>query len=164
LNNLKKIIIFAIFLSAMLINSFIIVEGDPKSLRESIDTPLEAVIYDAYYTDLDIDGYEDDIAIFVSFTINSGVKLRATFLLEIELPSGMTYSFLLEAWFYPSETPIRAKISTLNTATESGWYTATMKGIVRGIPTGAFLTESSLIFDPPTGAGSGNPTASIAIL
>ena len=164
MKKIKKLLIITIFLSTMIINSFIIVEGQPRSLRDSQPNALEVLIYDAYYTDLDIDGYEDDIAIFVSFTINSGIKLRATFTLDIELPSSLKHTFFLEAWFSPSDTPIKAQISTFNTATESGWYTAFLRGIVRGIPLGSFITESSLIFDPPTGTGSGNPTASIRIL
>ncbi|MHA1971917.1 MAG: hypothetical protein ACTSW1_02920 [Candidatus Hodarchaeales archaeon] len=153
---------FIMIIMFMTINTLVVASAQPRSLKDS--PPLEVEIYDAYYDDLDLDSYEDDIDIFVIFTFNYNGVLRATFTLDLALPSGLTFSFILEAWFYNCNCPIRIKISTFNTAIESGWYTATLSGFIRGSPLGTFYTMSSLIFDPPTGQGSGNPTASIEVL
>ncbi|MHA1214844.1 MAG: hypothetical protein ACTSPG_06070 [Candidatus Hodarchaeales archaeon] len=153
---------FAIIIMSISINTLIVSSAKPRALTDS--PPLEVEIYDAYYDDLDFDSFEDDIDIFVIFTFNYNGVLRATFTLELTLPSGAKFSFILEAWFYNCNCPIRVKISTFNTAIESGWYTVTLSGFIRGAPLGTFHTVSSLIFDPPTGQGSGNPTASIVVL
>lgn len=139
--------------------------ANPRFLADSSIYTVDVIISDAYYADLDLDENLDDIAIFIDLFANFEGRFRATLVLAIELPSGLTHRFLLEAWLNINGIePVKLKVTTLNTASEAGWYTVNLEGQIRGLPFGSFSTDSSLIFDPPTGVGNGDPTASVMIL
>ncbi len=125
---------------------------------------VSTTIINAYYADLDSDGLEDDIDVIIALNANFEGRFRASFLLTIELPSGLTFKFLLEAWLSISPDITKyLKVTAFNTAIEEGWYTVTLDGQIRGVQLGSFYTSSSFVFDPPTGQGSGNPIASVIV-
>ena len=112
-------------------------------------------IIDAYYADLDSDGFEDDIKILVEFAFTNSEPSRVDLNLWIMLPSGYTYNLRVSVYRAPAQSVLN--IDGINMATESGWYTVTMLASVMGGGGGKMYITDQLIFDPPTEAGPGLP-------
>ncbi|MFX0091298.1 MAG: hypothetical protein ACFFBD_05995 [Candidatus Hodarchaeota archaeon] len=164
--DLKKTLLGGLFLFALLSILAISASATPRATF-SENLIVSVSIVDAFYDDLDDDGFMDDIQIDVLLDFIAADDLpkliRLTLAMEMILPSGLSYEFAVEVWVSPSSD--RHLIITLwNTATESGWYTVNLQGFVRGTGDGAFSLQDSLIFDPPTGQGSGNPSIRVLIV
>jgi hypothetical protein len=112
-------------------------------------------IMDAYYGDLDGDGYEDDIKLLVEFSFGNTDPSRVDLNIWIELPSGIIYNFRISVYRPPNESILN--IDCIDMATESGWYTVTMLASVMGAGNGKLYITDQLEFDPPTGTGPGLP-------
>ncbi len=112
-------------------------------------------IVDAYYADLDNDGYEDDIKLLVEFKFLDTNPSRVDLNIWIELPSGLTFNVRISIYNTPNEFLLN--IDCFDMAIESGWYTVTMLASVMGAGNGKLYIMDEIIFDPPTGGGPGFP-------
>ncbi|MHA1769186.1 MAG: hypothetical protein ACTSV3_04980 [Candidatus Thorarchaeota archaeon] len=112
-------------------------------------------IIDAYYADLDGDGYEDDIKLLVQFSLGTTEPSRIDINIWIELPSGIKYSMRVSVYRAPSDSILN--IDCFDMATESGWYTVTMLASIMGTGNGKVYLTDNIVFDPPTGTGPGLP-------
>jgi hypothetical protein len=114
-------------------------------------------IADAYYADLDNDGYEDDIKLLLEFCFENVDSVRVDLNIWIELPSGLMYAFRISVYRAPAQSTLN--VDCLDMATESGWYTVTMIASIMGMGGGKYYITDQLDFDPPTGGGPGLPPA-----
>ncbi len=112
-------------------------------------------IADAFYADLDGDGYEDDIKLLVECCFTESNPTRIDLNIWIELPSGLTFSVRVSIYNTPSEFLLN--IDCYDMAIESGWYTVTLLASVMGAGNGKLYITDEIIFDPPTGGGPGLP-------
>ena len=112
-------------------------------------------IVDAFYADLDGDGYEDDIKLLVEFSFENTEPSRVDLNIWIELPSGIVYNVRVSVYRAPTESILN--IDCFDMATESGWYAVTMLASIMGAGNGKIYLVDELIFDPPTGIGPGLP-------
>jgi hypothetical protein len=112
-------------------------------------------IVDAYYADLDGDGYEDDIKLLVDCSFGETDPSRVDLNIWIELPSGLTFNVRVSIYNTPNEFLLN--IDCFDTAIESGWYTVTMLASVMGAGNGKLYITDEIVFDPPLEAGPGLP-------
>ncbi len=112
-------------------------------------------IVDAYYADLDGDGYEDDIKLLVEFSFPTDEIVRVDLNIWIELPSGLTFNLRVSVWRAPNDSLLN--IDCIDMAIESGWYTVYLVTSVMGSGGGKYYITDFLIFDPPGEGGSGLP-------
>lgn len=117
-------------------------------------------IIDAYYADLDSDGYEDDVKLLVEFSFCDTEPSRVDILLWIQLPSGTTYGLKISVYRTPTESVLN--VDCFDLATESGWYTVTMVASIMGAGHGRIYLTDEFMFDPPTGSGPGLPPSAVA--
>lgn len=123
------------------------------------DIKLDVIIVDAYYTDFDGDGKEDDIITVFRVVIDndddnsflSKVKVDC----KITTPSGDSYKFKFDEY---TQNGFVATLVWLNTANEPGWYDF---GISSSISK-EIKVNDELTFDPPGGGDKGElPAISI---
>ena len=112
-------------------------------------------IVDAYYTDLDGDGYEDDIKLLVDCSFAKTDPTRVDLNIWIELPSGLTFNVRISIYNTPNNFLLN--IDCFDMAIESGWYTVTLLASVMGAGNGKLYITDEIVFDPPTGGGPGLP-------
>ena len=112
-------------------------------------------IVDAYYADLDGDGYEDDIKLLVECCFLDTNPTRIDLNIWIELPSGLTFNVRVSVYNTPNEFLLN--IDCFDMAIESGWDTVTMFASVMGSGNGKLYITDEIIFDPPLPAGPGLP-------
>jgi hypothetical protein len=112
-------------------------------------------IVDAYYADLDGDGYEDDIKLLVQFSFADTSPSRVDLNIWIELPSGLVFNVRVSIYNTPNEFLLN--IDCFDTAIESGWYTVTMLASIMGSGNGKLYITDEIVFDPPPPAGPGFP-------
>ena len=112
-------------------------------------------IVDAYYADLDADGYEDDIKLLVDCRFTDTDPTRVDLNIWIELPSGLTYNVRVSIYNTPNEFLLN--IDCFDMAIESGWYTVTLIASVMGSGDGKLYITDEIVFDPPLPAGPGLP-------
>lgn len=112
-------------------------------------------IVDAYYADLDGDGYEDDIKLLVFCSFQDTNPTRVDLNIWIELPSGLVFNVRISIYNTPNEFLLN--IDCFDMAIESGWYSVTLLASVMGAGNGKLYITDEIIFDPPTGAGPGFP-------
>lgn len=116
---------------------------------------MAITIVDAYYTELDGDGIQNDVVSHfnLNFTNDQFTSVFYDLDFSLILPSGINYSYHYA--FSTTEYDLAYVVSFFNHATESGWYTFGITGTIYqgGTATGAV----DLIFDPPGGTGGGDP-------
>jgi hypothetical protein len=112
-------------------------------------------IVDAYYADLDGDGYEDDIKLLVDCCFLDTDPTRVDLNIWIELPSGLVFNVRVSVYNTPNTFLLN--IDCFDMAIESGWYTVTLIASVMGSGNGKLYITDEIIFDPPTGGGPGLP-------
>ena len=112
-------------------------------------------IVDAYYADLDGDGYEDDIKLLIEFSFPTVEPVRVDLNIWIELPSGLTFNFRVSVWRAPNDSVLN--LDCFDMAIECGWYTVYLITSVMGSGGGKYYITDTIIFDPPTSTGSGIP-------
>jgi hypothetical protein len=144
----KRMLLFAVLASLFLLVPR--ASAQPRAI-----TSHEIHIVDAYYDDLDLDGYLDDIKILLEFSFTDAVPARVDLNIWIELPSGLTYSFRVSIYRTPNDSILN--LDCIDMATESGWYTVTMLASIMGTGNGRVYITDQLEFDPPTEAGPGLP-------
>ncbi|TFF91462.1 hypothetical protein EU545_03985 [Candidatus Thorarchaeota archaeon] len=145
------------FLVLLLVVSLLMIVTLPTAMAQPRVNNSDSVrILDAYYADLDSDGYEDDIKILVEFSFPSSDPSRVDLNLWICLPSGLTYNFRISVYRAPSQSVLQ--IDCIDMASECGWYTVTMLASIMGTGNGKMYITDDFSFDPPTGGGPGLPT------
>jgi len=112
-------------------------------------------IVDAYYADLDGDGYDDDIKLLVDCCFLDTDPSRVDLNIWIELPSGLTFNVRVSIYNTPNEFLLN--IDCFDMAIESGWYTVTMLASVMGAGNGKLYIIDEIVFDPPLPTGPGLP-------
>lgn len=119
---------------------------------------IEVSYRDAYYSDYEGDGNEDDVTIRLTIeifdsAINTYYGVNFDLYIGLELPSGTEYWYLIEfSYWHTNEFPF--SVYLLNHATESGWYKATTIGYIEGKD---YYYENVIIFDPPGASKPGDP-------
>lgn len=152
---MQKLFIMGLLLSTALLGS---VNSASANYSVYID------ITDAYYADLDSDGFEDDIRILVVMDLyNYKYTTDIDLYVGIEKPLGEEVWFLAEFLAYKTTYHESYSISfnLLNTATESGWYTAYSVGFADNEQ---FSIMSNLLFDPPGVVGGDPPSGTFTLL
>jgi hypothetical protein len=124
---------------------------------------LDLEIIDAFYGDFDQDTIEDDIKVIAVFEADYEGVIYSQLLLDIELPSGKVFHFTFQVSFEPHDDSYNIiTFTTFNTATESGWYVATVSGYFLVGGYFHYLIDS-MIFDPPDSDGQGDPSGIVEI-
>ena len=144
----KRVLLFAVF--ALLFLVIPRVRAQPRAAATQ-----DIQIIDAYYDDLDLDGYQDDIKILLEFSFTDTVPVRVDLNIWIELPSGLIYCVRVSIYRTPNDSILN--LDCIDMATESGWYTVSMLVSIMGTGNGRVYIADQLEFDPPTEAGPGLP-------
>ncbi len=138
----------------------------PLSASASREYKITPTITDAYYTDLDNDGNQDDIRITV--------KLKIKGFEDKVMDKGVVYNVILglvlpdktEAWYIlttiATTTNLKLDFDMLNHATVSGWYQAYSIAYLQNYEQEK-IEGHSVIFDPPGGQDGGDPGVKVAI-
>ncbi len=142
----------------LLTTSLLLIPGayaDKNSVNtSSVDTMVNITISEAYYADLDNDGYEDDVFVETQLAFTgSSSSYNFDYYIVLTLPSGLSYTYSFAA---------SSKVDFLTIgnyfwshASEAGWYNVDIHIVMR--TGGVALTSESLIFDPPGGTGGADP-------
>jgi hypothetical protein len=136
---------------------------------ENEDVIVFITINDAYYYTADEDGVENDIAahftLDVSRNSHSNGRPRIVFYiyLELFLPSGTSFLYLFKVTS-PRECCASPTAYFYNHATESGWYSLEITGVLtKGDPALCIGTET-FHFDPPGSTGGSEPPTCMIIV
>ncbi|MHA2030881.1 MAG: hypothetical protein ACW99A_04520 [Candidatus Kariarchaeaceae archaeon] len=147
------------------ISEGIIADDDDEGKYFTIITPN---ILDAYYGDLDEDGYEDDVFAEIEFSLRhyysdddddwEKTKYRpgdVAFYVELYLilPSGQTFAHKLK--YSTDDRKFVFEYQMINHAIESGWYTLIVETATEDMMRYNYETSDKLVFDPPGGGGGG---------
>jgi hypothetical protein len=116
------------------------------------------IIDEAYYTDYDNDGKEDDVVTVFTVIIddydgNNGQNTVEVSCL-LELPSGTEFKFAFEE---KTKIGFQATLVWYNTAIEVGWYELRVEASYQ-----AYEAFDTITFDPPGKGGSESPVICIA--
>ena len=84
-------------------------------------------------------------------------------MLKLQLPSGKTFYFTYECILQSDTDKIEITKYALNTAIESGWYTATLYSTLYNEDSNFMCLKDSIIFNPPKGIDPGDPEAIFVI-
>lgn len=123
-----------------------------------------STISDAYYTDLDQDGLQDDVRLLILLElVNNKMYTNVDLYVGLKLPSGTEYWFLAEFVLvkYTTYGYVQLEFDLLNTATETGWYEANTVGFAGNEQ---FSYMDSLVFDPPGSKNGDAVTASFRVV
>ncbi|RMG34074.1 MAG: hypothetical protein D6732_11010 [Methanobacteriota archaeon] len=154
-----KIRISTIFLlSLLLIGMNLSRASSQVKVQDTSETSISVAILFANYTDLDEDGYMDDVYAEVSIDLYGGVAYTFEYYVTLTLPSGLNFSYLfIISTNYQSFTIYNF---FYDHATESGWYTLNIDATLNN--GGRSTATSTLIFDPPGGSGGSDPDLEIS--
>jgi len=115
--------------------------------------PEGVTILNAYYTDWDLDGEEDDVVADVEFSFkyqsDQGYDIRLT--IDLILPSGFDFNHKIQEFF--DKQYCKVEIIMLNHAIEPGWYDLYIEFFTKVDGTQRGVTY--LLFDPPGGGQRG---------
>ena len=138
--NMKKVRLFAI-----VVFLFIVLQsGVMASAWESI---FAVDINKAYYTDIDDDGYEDDVFVKLKFKIDlNDIDIIFKYTITLTLPSGLAFEYFVYV-SVSDESVVTVDNLFYNHATESGDYRVDVSAVlIKPIVDSA---EASRVFDPP---------------
>jgi hypothetical protein len=131
-----------------------------NSVAQANSYVLGAKITTAFYTDLDNDGFEDDVYAEAYLAFDDVVRARILLIYTLTLPSGYTY----RDYYYHKITSefITYEFRIYNGAFESGDYIFDLVCIVHS--NGEFQRyQDTLVFDPPGGADDEPPHSTITV-
>ncbi len=127
------------------------------SVSANTEGPINVDIEEAYYSDLDNDGFNDDVFVLLRFDLTGSSYYEYGYLITLTLPSGTSYSYIVI---------VRSLVDTVYTknyfwdhATECGDYTVTVQALLN-VPYTFYDTDTE-IFDPPGGSEGGKPGFSV---
>ncbi|RLI47949.1 MAG: hypothetical protein DRO73_10615 [Candidatus Thorarchaeota archaeon] len=156
---LSVLLVGAIILGGMC--AFVMpVAAGTVTIRSSNDQVTVSVkILDAYYTDADDDGYEDDVVALFDIYLDGAVRYNIDIYPELVLPSGE--SFLYGYTINTRLSTLHCTMYFLHHATETGNYTFSVDVVsyTGGVATG----QVNYVFDPPGGSGDADPCAVLEV-
>ena len=126
----------------------------PKLNMKDRNVELTTLITEAYYTDLDNDGYQDDIFAIVLIETEGVIFANLDYYVQMELPSGTVYSYHVRITTN-NETLILSNYFW-NHAYESGNYSLTVTVVLRNAR--RMTSSTTLVFDPPGSSQGGEPS------
>ncbi len=140
----------------LLFGSFVTaVRADARQLSEGKKIATIGLrIVDAYYADLDNDGYEDDILGIIKITMTGVNVANMEYVISLTLPSGTIYSYLVK--ITTNQDVIVLKNFFWDHAYESGDYT--LKVTLNLINYEKITVSETYTFDPPGSSQGGEPT------
>lgn len=131
-----------------------------NSIGAAANFSAYTTVLDAYYTDSDYDGYQDDVISYVGIDIYWGYYgMLVDVYVGLTLPSGAEQWYLVSVRAY--STYFVLKLNFLNSATESGWYTVHAAAFAMNDD---YSTMHSYTFDPPGGNPNNPPQLIVSIL
>lgn len=146
---IQRIFLVGILLIALLF----VVNVRTVSAAGETEQGFQVTIEDALYTDLDGDGYEDDVFVYVRFDLGEFCYYEFAYIITLTLPSGAEYAYLVYVWAWADY--VYTNNLFIDHATESGDYQVYVDAILI-IPEDA-TDSQSCIFDPPGGSEGGPP-------
>lgn len=121
---------------------------------EDATAQIKVTIENANYLDLDLDSNEDDIHVLLRFDLADFDYYEFAYIITLELPSGIEYSYLVYVWAWIDIVHINNLF--YDHATECGNYTVYVDA---AMVNPVFATDSeTYMFDPPGGSEGGKPT------
>jgi hypothetical protein len=138
--------------------SVIIIFGTVQNVSALVDW-VDVSIDHAYYYDLDEDGASDDVLVNLTCVIHPGIRnpQRSEYYIKLTLPSGLAYLVIIDV--IGKYNTLFMSLKMYDTATEPGWYNIQVDAYSMGVNRGH--STASYDFDPPTGQGTGQPTAEL---
>ncbi len=135
------------------------------STSSASDRTVWTTIKEAYYSDLDGDGLNDDVFLgvqvdFLNFGKSDFINgIHYSVLIGLVLPSGT------EFWYQMEDTDNRSTLylsfHLLNHAIENGWYKSYAAGSYREMRQDKPIVAHYVVFDPPGGQNGGIPTIDV---
>ncbi|TFF68224.1 hypothetical protein EU520_00685 [Candidatus Thorarchaeota archaeon] len=150
----RKAVIMAVLLSV-----FLVMTTTPEAQAATYDAPettaqIDVTIEDAYYLDLDPDLIENDVVVYVRFSLADFPYYEFAYIITLQLPSGTEYSYLVYVYAWIDDVYLCNVF--FDHATESGNYTVYVEAVMF-IP-GVATDSGEYVFDPPGGSEGGKPT------
>ncbi len=128
-----------------------------QSTNDQVSVTL--TILDAFYTDADGDGYEDDVVGYFDIHLYGRPRYTLDIYPSLVLPSGTTHTYLYT---------INTRLDTLHCtmyfydhALESGNYTFAVEIVL--YTGGVTAGEANYLFDPPGGSGDADPCGFLVV-
>ncbi len=120
---------------------------------------IKVQILDAYYTDADGDGNEDDVIAYFDLSFEGNARYNIDVYPSLTLPSGSEYTYA-----YVINTRLSIVHCTMyfyNHALESGDYIFSVQVVsyIGGVVSGT----ASYVFDPPGGSGDADPAGVLVV-
>ena len=145
-------------LSVLAVLSVVLIFGSVQTASALVDW-VDISIDHAYYYDLDGDGASDDVLVELTCAIHPGIQnpSRSEYHIALKLPSGLVYLVIIQV--IGKYNVLIMSLRLYDTATEPGWYNVKVDAFCLGIGRGH--STASYDFDPPTGQGTGQPTAEL---
>lgn len=131
--------------------------------KENLITVYSIELKAGNYSDLDDDGFQDDLEIDAVLSHIKGNNHRATKIimyLVITMPSGEYMIFGWEVTIYVDQD-FTFHFEIYDGAIESGWYTAEI--YIQMIGFGSYQDYSILEFDPPKAGTNGDPRCELFV-
>lgn len=151
--------ISAVFFLLLLLGGFVpSLNASQMSITDTSEPTIVVEILFANYTDLDDDGYLDDVYAEVSVELSGAVAYTFEYFVTLTLPSGLNFSYL----FIISTNYQSFNIYNYfyDHAIETGWYTLDVDATLNN--GGRSTASSTLVFDPPGGSGGSDPDMEIS--
>lgn len=120
---------------------------------------IKIVVREAYYSDLDSDGFEDDVYIRTELLLEGANRYNFDYWLTLTLPSGVQFIF---GWGINTRLNfLNIGNNLMNTALEPGWYDLHVEVIMK--TGGISYTNTMHTFDPPGSGDTNVPPAYASI-
>ncbi len=117
-------------------------------------------VVNAYYTDSDADGYEDDVIAVADIMIYNGYYgMLIELYVGLELPSGAELWYFVKLRAYVSYFTLEFNFK--DSATEQGWYTVHIVGFS---VYDTYSVMNSYTFDPPGGTSNQPPSLEVSVI
>ncbi len=142
-----------LFITTILALSMIPPSFGRVSINNTREQTISINITFANYTDLDGDGFQDDVYAEVEVKLDGSSAYTFEYNVTLTLPSGLSFSykfiistnyqsFIIYHYFFDH-------------AIESGWYTLNAEATLNN--GGRSTTSNTFVFDPPGGSGGSDP-------
>ncbi|MHA1772052.1 MAG: hypothetical protein ACTSYL_07375 [Candidatus Thorarchaeota archaeon] len=160
---IRRTIFWAFLLMAFMIGGLQMVvpaSAGRVTIQSSNDQATVTVhVLDAFYTDADDDGYEDDVIAYFDIHLDGAQRYNFDIYPALTLPSGTSYLY-----GYTINTRLSDLHCTMyfyDHATESGNYTFSVDVILYtgGVASG----QVQYVFDPPGGSGDADPCGALEV-
>lgn len=144
-----KLALFSTMLITIFMASSLSIIAQPTwkttSTLEEDKPNISIYVAEAYYGDLDADGYEDDTFARVELTLSGANRYNFEYWVTLTLPSGQDFVF---GWGINTRLNFLNLSTTMyDTALESGWYHLHIEIVLK--TGGTSYLDMEHVFDPP---------------